>query len=157
MANTSESVQGSSHESKPKGLLGLDQKVRWQESCPNDHDSRLMPARSNCGCLRPRTPKAEHVNPVSPPGRARARSSLPDRTRCEKAGVVPARWSPGRQANRKEGPRRCGKGCWNKRMPGCNGSDTRSGFAGRESELTSSRCLFARSSGEPISRGNDDG
>lgn len=38
-------------------------------------------------------------------------------------------------------------------MPICNGSDTGSSFAGRESEQTSSRCLFAGASGEPTDEG----
>ena len=42
-----------------------------------------------------------------------------------------------------------GVGSWRKRMPACNGSDTGSEFARRESEQTSRRCLFAGSSGEP--------
>lgn len=33
---------------------------------------------------------------------------------------------------------------WSKRMPSCNGADTGSEFARRESEQTSGRCLFAR-------------
>ena len=157
MANTCESVQGSSRANKPKGLIGLDQKVRWQEPCPNDHGSRLSTTRSICGCLRPRTPKAEHVNPVSPPVRARVRSSLPDRQTARWPESFRPAFSLPRQANRKEGPRRCRTGCWKKRKPVCNGSDTSSEFARRESELTSSWCLFARSLGEPTSWGNGDG
>ena len=162
MANTCESVQGPSRASKPKGLIGLDQKVRWQESRPNDRGSRSSSTRSTCGCLRLRTPEAEHVNPVFPPRRARVRSSLPDRACREMARVVPTRWSPSRQAARKESPWRCRQGSWKKRRPCCNGADTGCGIcrgrpARRESELTSSRCLLARSSGEPTGRGKGDG
>ena len=102
MANRCESVEGSSRANKPKGLTGLDQKVRWQESRPNDRGSRLSTTRSICGCLRPRTPKAEHVNPVSPPGKARARSFLPDRRGGEMARIVPARRESS-QASRPQG------------------------------------------------------
>ena len=157
MANICESVQGSSRANKPKGLTGLDQTVRWQESRPNDRGSRLSTTRSTCGCLRPRTPKAEHGNLVLPPEEARTRSSLPNRRGGEMAGVVPVRWSLSRQADRKESRWKCRKGCWKKRMSGCNSSDTGSEFARRESELTSSRYLFARLFEEPTSWGNGDG
>ena len=150
MANPCESAQGSLARSKPKGLIGLNQKVRWQESCPIDHGSRSSTTRSTHGCLRSRTPKAELVNPEFPPRGVRVRSSLPDRRIGETARVVPTRLSPSRQADRKESRRGCRKGCWNKRMPGCNGSDTSSEFARRESEQTSSWCLIARESGEPM-------
>ncbi|TLM73390.1 hypothetical protein FDY93_19055 [Microbulbifer harenosus] len=43
-----------------------------------------------------------------------------------------------------------GVGDWKKRMPRCNGADTGSNFARRESEQTSSWCLIAREAGEPI-------
>ena len=46
-----------------------------------------------------------------------------------------------------------GTGCWKKQMLTCNELDTGSSFARRESEQTSNRCLFARSSGEPIDGG----
>ena len=68
MANRCEPVQGSSCANKPKRLIGLDQKVRWQEPRANDSGSRLQTTRSTCGCLRSHTPKAELGNPVSPPG-----------------------------------------------------------------------------------------
>lgn len=83
MANTCESVQGSLRDNKPKGLLGLNQQVRWQESRPNDRGSRLSTTRAICGCLRPWTPEAELVNPVASPLWARVRSSLPSVGRLE--------------------------------------------------------------------------
>ena len=101
MANRCESAQGSSRANESarpgQGLTGSDPTVRWQESRPNDRGSRLSTTRSTCGCLRPRTPKVEHVKPllarpVSPPGEARARSFLPDRRVGEMARIVPARY-----------------------------------------------------------------
>ena len=150
-------------------LTGLNQKVKWQESRPNDRGSWLLPTRSTCRCLRSRTPKAERGNPVSPPGEGQSPIFPPRARRAGvTAGIVPVRPSylrsslpslrPGsfrgmqpllRQADRKGGPWSCGTGCWKKRMPPCNKADTGSEFARRESEQTSSRCPFARSSGEP--------
>ena len=73
------------------GPMRSDQKVRWQETRSNGRVSRSSSTRSKSWCLRSRTPKAEHVNPVSPPGKARTRSSLPDRRFGEMARVVPVR------------------------------------------------------------------
>lgn len=150
-------------------LIGLNQKVKWQESRPNDRGSWLLPTRSTCRCLRSHTPEAERGNPVSPPGEGQSpifphrlrrvgrdgqdrsgsppypRSSLPSLRPGSFRGVQPLP----RQADRKGSRWSCGTGCWKKRMPPCNEADTGSEFARRESEQTSSRCLFARSSGEP--------
>lgn len=177
MANTCESALGIVMLTSQMRLTGLNQKVRWQESRSMGRGSWPLSTRSISRCLRSRTPKAERGNPVSPPGTGQspifppllpkirggrpgsfrltqsARSSLPS----EEARVVPAHRAEARQANRKEGPRRCGKGNWKKRRPVCNGSDTGSEFARRESELTSSRCHLARSLAEPLPRRNGDG
>ncbi len=146
-------------------LIGLYQKVKWQESRPNDRGSWPLPTRSTCRCLRSRTPKAKRGNPVSPPGEGE-NPIFPPRLRRNGARrpgsfrlapmapifspLVEARVVPGhsafliRQADRKEGPWSCGTGCWKKRMPPCNEVDTGSEFARRESELTSGRCLAAK-------------
>ena len=145
-------------------LVGLDQKVRWQESCPNDRGPWPLPTRTNCRCLRSRTPKAERgkpllARPVDPPEGDES-PIFPPRplSFSAKARIAPTCQSrQPRQADRKESPRSCGKGCWKKRMPFCNEADTSSEFARREGELTSSRCLFARALGEPKSRRNGDG
>jgi len=150
-------------------LTSLYQKVKWQESRPNDRGSWLLPTRSTCRCLRSRTPKAERGNPVSPPGEGQSpifppRSRRVGRDGRDRSGSPPCPRSslpslrPGsfrgvqsslRQAYRKGSPWSCRTGCWKKRMPSCNEADTGSEFARRESEQTSSRCPFARSSGEP--------
>ena len=169
MAKVLESVQGPSSRTSQMRLTGLNQTVKWQESRPNDRGSWLSSTRSTCRCLRSRTPKAERGNPVSPPGEGQSpiflsrscrvghdgrdrsgsptcsRSSLPSSRLGSFRSMQPSR----RQADRKGGPWSCGTGCWKKRMPSCNEADTGSGFARRESEQTSSRCPFARSSGEP--------
>ena len=158
MANRCEPVQGSSYANKPKGLIGLDQKVRWQEPRANDRGSRLQTTRSTCGCLRSHTPKAELGNPVSPPGNSENPIFPPlPQVPCGRARIVPIHLNRlSRQADRKESPRRCRTGCWKKRMPSCSGPDTGSEFARRESELTSSRCLSALNYVGPSSRGNGE-
>jgi hypothetical protein len=159
MAKVLESVQGPSSSTS---------QMR-QESRPNDRGSWLSSTRSTCRCLRSRTPKAERGNPVSPPveGQSPIFPHRSRRVRCDgrdRSGSPPCPRSsltsqrPGsfrvmqpstRQADRKGSPWSCGTGCWKKRMPFCNEADTGSEFARRESEQTSSRCPFARSSGEP--------
>lgn len=76
MANICESAQGSSRGASQTGLMGSNQKVRWQETRSNGRVSRLLSTRSTSWCLRSRTPKAELGNPVYSP-RSGARSSLP--------------------------------------------------------------------------------
>ena len=126
MANTCESVQGPSLRPSQMRLIGLYQKVKWQESRPNDRGPWPLPTRSNCRCLRSRTPKAERGNPVSPPGEGQS-PIFPPRLRRNgvrrpgsvrlapmapifsplfEAGVVPGHSaSLLRQADRKEGHR----------------------------------------------------
>ena len=77
MANVSESAQGPSRANRPKGLTGLDQKVRWQETRASDRVSRSSITRSTSWRLKSRTPNAELGNPVVSPFEARTRSSLP--------------------------------------------------------------------------------
>lgn len=177
MANKCEPVLGVVMSASQMRLTGLYQKVRWQESRTMDRGSWLLSTRSISRCLRSHTPEAERGNPVSSPGRGENLfvPLFPLKLRVDRAGTcrfvpecriastsrevgaVSVTAAHAGQANREEGPGRCGKGNWEKRRPVCNGSDTGSGFARRESELTSSRYLFARSLVEPFSRRNGDG
>ena len=158
-------------------LKGLIRKVWWQESCSMGRGSWSLSTRSICRCLRSRTPKAERGNPVSspdhgenpifPPNLPKVRAERPGSFRfapeCPifspslEARVVPVQRAKDRQVDRKGGPWGYGIGSWKKRMPVCSGSDTGSEFARRESEQTSSWCLFARSFVEPLSRRKGDG
>ena len=79
MANTCEPAQGSLRCNEPKGLIGSNQKVRWQETRSNGRVSRSSSTRSTSWCLRSRTPKAELGNPVCSPRAEKTRSFLPDR------------------------------------------------------------------------------
>lgn len=177
MANTCKPVSGIVMVASQMRLTGLDQKVRWQESRSMGRGPWPLSTRSISRCLRSHTPKAERGNPVFPPGiskspifppllpKLRAKglgsfrliSERPIFSPSKEARVVPAREVETRQADCKEGPRGCGKGSWKKRKPVCNGLDTGSEFARRESELTSRRCLFARSLVEPLPWRNSDG
>lgn len=76
MANTCNSVQGSSRGTSQAGLMGSTQKVRWQEIRSTGRGSRLSSTRSTSRYLRSQTPKAELGNPVYLP-RSSARSFLP--------------------------------------------------------------------------------
>jgi hypothetical protein len=115
--------------------------------------------RSNCRRLRSRTPEAETSksrslaltgeSPIFPP---------------YLCGTTKPKERPGsfRFIETKQGKLivsealgAAGVGSWKKRMPSCNGADTGSEFAGRESEQTSGRCLSARALGERFTKAGD--
>ena len=106
-------------------------------------------SRSICRCLRSHTPEAETSKPRTSPRMARARSFPPSRSRSIDAQKV-ARDRSGSFESRRgkltasEAHGRAGVGSWKKRMPCCNGTDTGSEFARRESEQTSRRCLVVK-------------
>ena len=151
MVNTCESVQGPSTRNKPKWLIGLGQKGNVGRSWGLTSPTRGQePGRSTSGYLRSRTPEAETSktrilastgeNPIFPPPLAKVhipqwgqdRSGSPEPT-AGKRIVSDAQGG-------------AGVGSWRKRMPSCNGPDTGSEFARRESEQTSRRCLSAKKS-----------
>ncbi len=105
-------------------------------------------SRSTCRCLRSHTPEAETSKPrilastgegpIFPP------HSFSGRNRQGGPGsfrFVRARMGKQIASDARGG---AGVGSWKKRMPACNGSDTGSEFARRESEQTSRRCLSAK-------------
>ena len=106
-------------------------------------------SRSTCRRLRSRTPEAETSKPRTSPAFARARSFPPSGSPYPRAHP-PARdrsGSPepdGGKLSVSKAHGCAGVGSWSKRMPSCNGADTGSEFARRESEQTSRRCLAAK-------------
>ena len=158
MANVSEPVQGSSRERAKVtvrlGSKGYGGRSRGLTSSTRGRDA----SRSNCRCLRSRTPEAET---------SKSRIfAFPDESPIfphpTDSAFQSARWTrivPVRQSRTQgkwivsETHGGAGVGSWKKRMPRRNGADTGSEFAGRESELTSGRCLSARSLEEPLSEG----
>ncbi len=159
MANTCESVQGPSTKNKPKWLTGLSQKGNagwsWGLTSPTRGQT---PGRSTSGCLRSRTPEVETSKPrifASPgespifPPQILQRLGVQELGRGRSGSLMP---TGGKQiASDAHGG--AGVGFWKKRMPSCNGADTGSEFARRESEQTSRWCLFARELEEPYSGG----
>lgn len=103
--------------------------------------------RSNCRCLRLRTPKAETSksrifasigeNPIFAPQLRFLRAEM---GQCRSGSFEPNRG----KLTVSEAYGGAGVGSWRKRMPLCNGADTGSEFARRESEQTSKGCLIAR-------------
>jgi hypothetical protein len=96
------------------------------------HSRDPYASRSTADTYPDVTRQAERGNPVSPPA----------------GGQFAARQTYGG----------AGLGCWKKRMPGCNGSDTGCNITRHESEPTSNWSYIARESVEPCSWGkaNDD-
>ena len=141
MANTCESVQGPSSRTsqmadrlEPNAYAG--RRRRLTSLTRGQHASR-----STCGCLRSRTPEAETSkprilayhgeSPIFPP---RSPLYLSDyRTGQGRSGSR----APGGKLIVSEAQGGAGVGPRSKRMPFCNGADTGSEFARRESELTS--------------------
>ena len=109
----------------------------------------LRAPRSNCRYLRSHiTPKAETSkprisasngeSPIFPP--ALEWVQIPQRGQDRSGSFEPTVGK--RIVSDAQGG--AGVGSWSKRMPPCNGTDTGSEFARRESEQTSGRCLTAR-------------
>ena len=144
MVNTCEPVQGSSSVSKLKWLTSLDQKVMGAGVGADGRQLVVgMLLGLFAGAYGRTTPEAETSKPrilaslrrpIFPP----SRSGVPPR---HEARIVPA---GGGKLIASEAQGGAGVGSWRKRMPSCNGADTGSEFARRESEQTSGRCLFAR-------------
>ena len=97
--------------------------------------------RSTCRCLRSHTSEAETSKPRIPACAGESPIFPPQPQESLKtqgwARVVPARSSQRGKPNEREAQGGAGVGPWRKRMPSCNGADTGSEFARRESELTS--------------------
>ncbi len=141
MANTCESVQGPSSRTsqmadrlEPNWYAG---RRRRLTSLTRGHYA----SRSTCRCLRSRTPEAETSKPrilayhgESPTFPPRSFLYLNDyRMGQGRSGSQP----PGGKPIVSEAQGGAGVGPRSKRMPSCNGADTGSEFARRESELTS--------------------
>ena len=147
MANTCESVQGPSSRTsqmadrlEPNGCAG---RRRRLTSLTRGHYA----SRSTCRCLRSRTPEAETSKPRILAYHGRSPIFPPRylylndyRTGQGRSGSH----TPGGKPIVSEAQGDAGVGPRSKRMPPCNGADTGSEFARRESEQTSKRCLFAR-------------
>ncbi len=151
MVNTCESVQGPSTRNKPKWLIGLGQKGNVRRSWGLSSPTRGQESgRSNSGYLRSRTPEAETSkprilastgeNPIFPPSLAWVQ--IPQWGQDRSGSFEPTVGKP--IASEAHGG--AGVGSTRKRMPPCNGADTGSEFARRESEQTSKRCLSAKKS-----------
>ncbi len=163
MVNTCESVQGPSTKNKPKWLIGLGQKGnagrRWGLTSPTRGQ---RPGRSTSGYLRSQTPEAETSkprifafpgeSPIFPP-------QIPQRlsVRGLDRGRSGSLMSTGGKQIASDAHGGAGVGFWKKRMPSCNGADTGSGFARRESEQTSRWCLSAKKCVGTISNRESNG
>ena len=154
MANRCELVQGSSiAQAKvadwlgPKGVVAGGRSITcWSRGQVDRASTRgRHAARSICECLRSHILRKRNVE--TPYLARRHCSSIPSADLLESAGAVLERPEGKRAVRRAHG--RAGVGCRNKRMPSCNGMDTGSRFARRESEQTSDWCLVARESVDP--------
>lgn len=162
MANKCELVQGSSiAQAKvadwlgPKGVVAGGRSITcWSRgqgdrALTRDHHA----ARSICECLRSHKLRKRNVETPYP---ARSHSSsIPPVGPLRSAGAVLEGPEGKQTARRAHG--RAGVGGRNKRMPSCNGADTGSNFARRESAQTSDRCLVARESVDPNIGGESKG
>ena len=162
MANRCELVQGSSiAQAKvaewlgPKGVVAGDRSItcwfRGQAGRAVECDHHA--ARSSCECLRSHILRKRNVETPYP---ARSHpASIPPVDLLGSAGAVLAGPEGKQTVRRAHG--RAGVGCRNKRKPSCNGADTGSKFARRESEQTSDWCLVARESVDPNIGGESKG
>ncbi len=155
MVNICESVQGPSTRNKLKWLLlGLSQNgnAGWSRGLTSPTRGQI-PGRSTSGYLRSRTPEAEtsKTRILAPPGESPIfppqipRLSVGGLGQDRSGSLMSTRGKP--IASEAHGG--AGVGSRRKRMPSCNGADTGSEFARRESEQTSRRYLPARESEEP--------
>jgi hypothetical protein len=131
-----------------KWLISWDQKGNAGRSWGLTSSARgQKPGRPTCRCLRSRTPEAETSkprilastgeSPIFPP--LFAVVWIPQQGQDRSGSPEPTGGKP--IASDAHGG--AGVGSWKKRMPCCNGADTGSEFARRESEQTSRRCLSA--------------
>ena len=149
MVNTCESVQGSSSVSKLKWLTSLGQKASGDGVGADGRQlvvgmlpglfagtyGRMTPEAETS---KPRIFASNGESPIFPPPPVRVQ--IPRRGQDRSGSFEPT----GGKRIVSDAQGGAGVGSWRKRMSSCNGADTGSGFARRESEQTSRRCLFAR-------------
>ena len=149
MVNTCKSALRIVMLSKLKWLTSLDQKVAGAGVGADGRRLVVCMLPGLCAGTYGRvTPEAETrkprifastgKNPIFPPPRSWVQSPTWGQGR---SGLLEPTVGKQIVSDAQEG---AGAGSWSKRMPSCNGTDTGSGFARRESEQTSRRCLVAK-------------